>query len=396
MSKYPRFDDFLEEKKKLMNVKDDGLTGDVYDGPLETKPNKGNPKDVNSLSPPLKNLENPDDKHNVVWMTRDGDPKKGLPFSKTPSLTPKNSFPGGVDPESKTEMPPEKKKLTSEEFIGKTKKMNSAEFARFMLEHQNAEITAITDLYGNEFTPDPTQSIQYVAGLLMGNGHLMERFIREVKRREGLHHLVEEILEQPEAYEIMVEAMQDGEAGKDRCHKLARSMNDGYMAMIDNIGYLENVNEEVGPGLKGLGLAPQRRPSGANPPVGQQNGQLGMPPQKKPGGTFGGGFGPGNEPNPEHAGNAWRQPASDFGGGSAEAPGQASVRPGGGPGNTPTPMTNQGRQPNFGQGNIQAPNNKPKGVAYMGESASGNLIESMAGHKALKERMIHHCKNGEC
>src|SRR5207245_2567553 len=103
-----------------------------------------------------------------VWTASDGEEKKGLAQHATLGITPQTSSLGkAIEPKTKQRKPA---KMTSEQFLEKTKEMSDSQFVNYILEaNGDTEISTVSDLFGNEFTPDPTQTIQYVAGLLTGN-----------------------------------------------------------------------------------------------------------------------------------------------------------------------------------------------------------------------------------
>jgi hypothetical protein len=419
MGNYIRFGDYLESKEKDMDAKD-GLAGEDNDGPLSTHPSQPPSKGARTKPLPYKNVSD-DDKKNVVWVANGGDEGEALGDKGTPGLTPQNSASKGEKPVSKIEHPkfskmtsegkkpvvlvakdsddknglgckatpgltpknsaskgekpvintehPKQAKLTSEEFIDKTKDMSPSEFAKFMTEnaHQDTQISAITDLYGNEFTPDPTQTIQYLSGLLLGNHVLMERFIREMKRRNGLANMIEEIMGHPETYDSLTDSLQHSDMGEDRCGSLAKSMNSKYMSVLDNIEMESVVNETID-------APPNQRWAG-------QQGQQQRPQvQRKPGGAFGGGSGLSGAPSPEYQGSVAPKQGGAFGGGSPGAGAQGNQQ-----------------SPQFAdQPPLQPPGNKQAGMRYMGESASNNMIKAMSGYDHMKKKMAEYCKDGNC
>lgn len=224
---YIGFSDYLEEK--------DGFTDSEYtDGPLSVvppqKPSKGK-KD----KPLPYSAASDDDGSTLV----SGDKENGLADLGSPGINP-NVSSLGEKPQIKiknmgkpAKMPG---KLTTEEFVKKTAGMNNEEFAKFILEANKTDtkVTTVTDLYGNEFTPDPEQSMQYVAGIVLGNDNMMRKFIMEVKRRGGMNQLMEEVMDHSEGHQSIVNCMEDPEVGKSRINRFANHMNDSFISLNGN------------------------------------------------------------------------------------------------------------------------------------------------------------------
>ena len=295
MGNFKKFSDFLENKIDSENkgnkeyppidVKD-SLAGEDYDGPLATKPPQGPTKGKNDKALPYK--ADGEIAKNVAWTANDEGKKKGFGWEATPGMTPQTSSLGKAVEDKSKPLPKPKKKLKTEQFIETTKDMSDGEFVNYILEQHDTSLSTVTDLFGNEFTPDPTQTIQYVAGLMLGNPMFMDKLIREVKRRDGLAMLMKELMEHGDTYDHMVEHLEEPEFGIDRANKLARTMNDRHMALFDNFDlgdedeaddFGESVVESTGPNLEQMigGRMPNQGSPGASP-----GGAL-------PGGAFGGG-----------------------------------------------------------------------------------------------------------
>lgn len=370
------FSEFLEQKKKkeLIDVKD-GLAGEDYDGPLATKPPQEPTKGKTDKPLPYRAAGEVEGGKAIV--AYDGEPKKGLAHHATPGITPQTS-PQGKPVEDVVKQSPKPKKLTSEEFVNRTKDMTDSEFLTYLAEsHGDKTLTTITDLFGNEFTPDPTQSIQYVTGLMMGNQTYLTRFIRELKRRGGMEDFLSEMLDHNDTYDVFIDQLEDDEVGGDRCSRFAKTLNDRYMSVFDNFDFgddMEDMGESVSPNLDVLFGEPSR---GAKPQ----------------GGAFGGGSGPDGTPNPNYS-----DPSVYAKNPQANPMGAQSMRnPTGGGGNPTGGGVMGGQQnPQFAGGPPVMPPKRMKeggGVKYRGNSAALSLINELSGYPAFKSHMKERCRD---
>jgi len=395
----------------------DSLAGRDYDGDLATNPVKGS--EENPLPYKSGEVENPG-----VWVHDEEDPKSGFAFKAGKSITPTNAAPKGKSPEMKVHKVPFKHKLTAEQFIEQTKNLSPKEFVDFFCEGAGEPLPTVTDLYGNEFTPDPTQVVEYLAALVNRNPKLMSRFVREIKRQEGgMGGLMAEVQDHPEFYTMLVEGMTEPEEGKRKCGRIARAMNEDYMKKMNNF-VIEHYNEEVIPrheapfeqGGDALGKTPSN-PSGQATPkmkpqtpggaIGGGSGPNVPPPDMNLGGSMGGGGGPGMAPPDEEMGGAMGGGAPNTGGGPGMDAGMPGTNPGAmmppgsgggaGQGGGPPPMPPGGQQggemPDFGDGQLQPPT--PKGK-YMGETAHGNMISELGGYPDIRAHMHNFCINPPC
>jgi hypothetical protein len=208
------FKEYLAERNKNDNgvVSDDkGFANRDYDGGLSLKPKPGK-----RLQPEEYYAKGAN--KNPGLMTADGsDRGKAFGDMATPGLTSKNSAPLGEKPADKTKKiggkkkgkMPTKKAMKVETFLDKTKNMSDIQFTKRMLEDVRQKIPTpkIRDLYGNEFVPEPAQTMKYVAQLMLTNENMMRRMVRELKRNEGLHLLLAEVLQHPETYQHLNEAV---------------------------------------------------------------------------------------------------------------------------------------------------------------------------------------------
>jgi hypothetical protein len=380
-----------KEGKTVELIKiDSGFIGKDYKGFLATK--YGN-KAEDTTQP----YADKADDTGVYLSSSSEDPKKGLAFDAMPGMTATNS--GGEEPKfnfTKKNIA----KLTSEEFLKDTQKLSPTDFVNYYAENTEEEpLPTITDLNGNQFTPDPNQTIEYLAHLAAKNPRLMTRFVREIKRHEGgFNKLFSESADHPEFVTNMVESMSKPETGKKFCHRIARGMNDTYMTALDNYVMENRLNEEVQP-KKDLSVEdggpvgnPPENPSGMSSPQMKQpqggafgGGGPAQPNLQPPGGAMGGG-GP--------AGPSAPPPGGAMGGGGAMMGGQAT-----GPAAGPAGMGGIGGGPpslpptGFDAGGMQPPQPTAK---LKGETAHGNMIESMGGFPHMHTHMASFCINGNC
>jgi hypothetical protein len=210
---FKNFKDYLAERTKHSHgvVSDDkGFANRDYDGGLSLKPQPGKTTQPKEYYAPGANK-------NPGLMTADGsDRGKALGDLATPGINPKNATPYGEKPVDKTKKiggkkkgkMPTKKAMKVEHFLKKTKNMSDVQFTKHMLEDVRQQIPTpkVRDLYGNEFVPEPAQTMKYVTQLMLTNENMMRRMVRELKRNNGLHLLLSEVLQQPETYQFLQEA----------------------------------------------------------------------------------------------------------------------------------------------------------------------------------------------
>jgi hypothetical protein len=307
--------------------------------------------------------------------------------------------------------------MTSEQFIEQTKNMSPAEFISFFVEGSEEPLPTISDLYGNEFTPDPNQTIQYLAALMVKNPRLMSRFIREMKRHDkGMELMMDEHFNHPEFYASLAEGMGKPEEGRKRCHRIGRAMNDQYMDALEKFVMEQKMNEEVqdkadlmpedgGPMGSGpqnpMGMGtPKMKPAqggaiGGGGPTSQDmipggNGGIGgspgaAPPGSPPGGAFGGGMGSPTDQGPGMGGPNGPQMPPGAGGGMGGGPGPM-------PPTGPSPMGGNasGGPPGLDMGTGGEPKG-PMMPKLKGETAHGNIIEELGSYPAMFEHMSSYC-----
>jgi len=419
MRKYPKFCEFIEAKKEK-GFADVGLSPanpvppekkpkpldttnslaghPEYKGQLATRPPQYATKGSKEKPLPYKA---PGEAESGFVITADDKPsgKDGLAYEKTPNLTPQNSAPMGTDPEPKTRVVKSHPyKETTEEFIEATKNMSDTEFAKFMLEHEEP-IPQVSDLYGNQFTPDPMQTISYITAIASKNPRMMGRLIREMKRQGKLDMLLNELSDHNEYYDVVVQGMRDPEHGKKRCHRMAKAMNDQYMNEVDKFVF-EQVEPHAPGGIPmgmdtGMSMRPKPRPNPAIPqrqiqpdlgagPAGPMTGGM-------PTGMLGAAGGMSSPSMPQAPGGG---PEGGPGGGginSDPAANQGGATGGGS--NVLAGPKGGGQAPDFGQGPVNAPKQPPK---MKGESSHMNLIGEMGSFPMIFTDMTNHCIGNRC
>jgi hypothetical protein len=223
---FKNFKDYLAERAKHPHgvVSDDkGFANRDYDGGLSLKPKPGKP-----IKPSAYYAKGAD--KNPGLMTADG-ADRGTPFGNhaSPGLTPQNSMPYGQKPVDKTKKVggkkkkklPTKKAMKVEHFLNETRDMSNAQFAsRVLKDVRDIPTPTVRDLNGKEFIPEPAQIMKYVANLMLTNETIMRRMVREIKRNNGLPTLLAEVLQHPETYQQLVEAL-NGNHGEVAQKKLA-------------------------------------------------------------------------------------------------------------------------------------------------------------------------------
>lgn len=375
---------------QLLDLKK-SLAGRDYKGQMSTNPIKGTKEEPL----PYKGGDTKD--KNKLLVHDEEDVKSGLAFKGNKVQTPENSASLGEKPDIRIEKI-KSQKMKSESFINQTKDLSPEGFINFFVEGSDEPLPTITDLYGNQFTPDPNQTMQYMAALMVKNPRLLSRFVREMKRHEdGMGQLLSEHFNHPEFYSVLAEGMAAPEEGRKRCRRMSRAMNEQYMEALNKYVMEQKVNEEVQPKADlafedggPLGKGPQ------NPS--QTAGARMITPQ---GGAMGGGGGP--QLNAPAANGP--MPGGAFGGGGpmggggmggtpgAGMPGAGPSAPAGMPGAPPSMPPAGGGGLDMGQG---APPGSPPMPKLKGETAHGNMIEEMGGYPHMFAHMNDYCINGKC
>lgn len=362
---------------------DKSLAGRDYKGQMSTNPIKGTKEN------PLPYKAGEEDKNKLLVHDED-DVKSGFAFKGNKVQTPENSASLGEKPDIRVEKI-KSQKMKSESFIEKTKDLSPEGFINFFVEGSDEPLPTITDLYGNQFTPDPNQTMQYMAALMVKNPRLLSRFVREMKRHEdGMGQLLNEHFSHPEFYSVLAEGMAAPEEGRKRCRRMSRAMNEQYMEALNKYVMEQRVNEEVQPKADlafedggPLGKGPQN-PSTSSPA------RL-VTPQ---GGAMGGGGGPQlNTPAPNGP-----MPGGAMGGGGPMGGSPAAGMPGAGPSAMPAGMPGDPpSMPPAGGGGLDMGQGAPPGAPPMpklkGETAHGNMIEEMGGYPHMFAHMSDYCIN---
>ncbi len=355
-----RFSEFVKNKDMGIDP-EEGLAGFGYDGPYAypNKPEQG--KDPF----PYQNPDEPDSKTGQVWVARDTDGKKpGLADNSTKGMDkavaeltkPDTSKIKETNPPKKWEKLPNKspkempetkikKKITNEEFVKASKEKNISEMVVMISEDKN-ELTPITDLYGNEFTPEPNQTIQYISGILTNSPRMMDRFVIEMKNREGFNKLLECMMQHQNCFDGIVDAFGKPEQGKKHSKQLAQAMHDKYVSALDSVDFTESVD-----------AAPDKRFGVPSQPSKHHDMKLDLDDHPQGNGSVGGQGPVGGTMEP-----------SNFGG-------QAMQNPTSG-------------MPDFGQGPLAV-----KKKLMKAETAAGNLFNASAGFPHLRSEMEGACKN---
>lgn len=213
MSQFKNFKEYLAERAKHphgVTSDNKGFANRDYDGGLSLKPKPGKtPKPQAYFAPGAGK--------NPGLMTADGT-DRGTPLGNqaSPGINPKNAMPYGEKPADKTKKVgkkgkkklPTKKAMHTEQFLNETRKLSDVQFTKQMLnEVRDLPTPKVNDLYGREFVPEPAQTMKYVAQLMLTNETIMRRMVRELKRNGGLGTLLAEVLQHPETYQELVEAV---------------------------------------------------------------------------------------------------------------------------------------------------------------------------------------------
>lgn len=236
---FKKFSDFLNEQRKA----------NKWNLPPKTDEPKDHAKAGKYIKPD--EYYAPGAKKDAGLVTADDDRGTPLGDKGMPGMTPKVSHPLGKKPAgapkkmkmSKGKMP---KKMKNEEFLNVTSEMSDAQFTHVLLENQNLDKPVIHDLYGNKYTPEPAETMRYVADLMLKNESMMSRMVREIKRNEGISNLISEIFAHPETYKIISEITKKDE-------RVARKINE---AVADPRGMSGNSGSGIGPSGATAGRTP--------------------------------------------------------------------------------------------------------------------------------------------
>lgn len=202
-----------------------------------------------------------------------------------------NVMPYGKKPERPSYTDGKKSKKTkghmkTEAFLAKTGEMSDAEFTQYMLNKaRKTPQSTISDVYGEQFVPEPAQTMRYVAALMLTNENMMGRMVRELKRNGGLYALLKELFQHPETYALFSEAVEAGAFGDRPQAKLMQLIERAVMqprwgdpSASTGGGMASN----PAGGMGGAGGMAGANPAPAMP--GQPSGMMGMPGQGEGGG----------------------------------------------------------------------------------------------------------------
>ncbi len=368
-----KFSNFVKQKDLGIDPAD-GLAGFGYEGPYAYPQKPEGAAGVAAGQPlPYQNPDEPDDRTGQVWVARDSESNKpSLGSMETKGMGTASSVLKKPDGKVKETNPPHKwpkiankvqkqapetkikSKMTNEQFLKASKEKSTGQMIDLISEDVHEELTPITDLYGNEFTPDPNQTIQYLSGILANSPRMMDRFVIEMKNRGAMNKILESMMQHQNCFDGIVEAFGKPEKGKGHSQQLAKSLHDKYVSALDSVDIAESVDaapeKRFGP-LPNNGINPKPRSIGMADSKGQPAG-LGSTGGQNPAGASGGG--------------------TNFGGQGM-------------------PDSTSG-MPDFGQGPVTASRKK----LMKAETAAGNLFGASATFPHLKSEMEGACKNGNC
>jgi len=143
----------------------------------------------------------------------------------------------------------------TEEFLNDTKQMGMAEFVKHIAnkyaikEEAWGQAPTISTPHGS-FVPMPHETFAMTRFLILNNENLMEAFVREIKRNNGLEDLVQELLKHSEAYTEIAALMGENQAISNR---LVRSLKLSEMVSVpkhkdvpEDLG-IDDEEDEMGP-----------------------------------------------------------------------------------------------------------------------------------------------------
>jgi hypothetical protein len=227
-------------------------------------------------------------------------------FDKADNVMPygkKSEKPGFTDGKKKKKKT--KGHMKTESFLAKTSEMSDAEFTHYMLNRTKQKTQqTVSDVYGEQFVPEPAQTMRYVANLMLANENMMSRMVRELKRNGGLASLLKELFQHPELYPLLKEAVENGSFGERPQQKLMQLAERAVMqprwgAPSASTG--GGMASNPAGGMGGAAGMPGANPAPTMP--GQPGGMMGMPGQGEGGESMdpnamgGGDMGMGGDPS---------------------------------------------------------------------------------------------------
>jgi hypothetical protein len=145
------------------------------------------------------------------------------------------------------------KKTKTESFLNKTKNMSLAEFTKYMLKEcgcgqvQDETLPFITAYTTGKFQPHPPEAIRYVTVLADKNQGVLENLVGQVIGMGYLNKLLKVIFEHPQAYDELVNLLNDENGGSDRCSSFVGSLNNNYSKFLSSQNDLyESVSSPMG------------------------------------------------------------------------------------------------------------------------------------------------------
>lgn len=99
----------------------------------------------------------------------------------------------------------------TEEFLNKTRGLSPEQYAEYILSKNNA---------------NSIKQVIETVDTIKNNEVLIETLVREIKRKGGLHYLVEAILDQPETYGEIAAKLANESKGKNVARQLAKAINE--------------------------------------------------------------------------------------------------------------------------------------------------------------------------
>lgn len=121
--------------------------------------------------------------------------------------------------------------VKAESFIRSTKTMSPSQFMKYMTETCGCGTEVATDNlpmvtahHAGRFHPHPTEAIRYVAALSEQNDKMLENLVHELKQVGAFNKLMNNMMEHPEAYEILASLFSE-EAGEKRAKSFARAIH---------------------------------------------------------------------------------------------------------------------------------------------------------------------------
>lgn len=367
--KKPSFRDFVHAKDGGIDPAD-GLAGWGYDGPYKypDAPEKGY---AFTEPAPYANPDEPDDKTGYVWVARDND---GEPLGDEMSPGMDKATALGKKPDLKKAVQVHKwKKLTNEQFLAVSQASSPAKMMDMAEEGEEA-LQPITDLFGNSFTPEPNQTINYLIGILAKSPRMMDRFVIEAKNRGAFEKILESMMQHQSCFDGMVEMFGHPKYGKSHSHQLAHALHDRYSKALDAV----DLGESAQPGVeKRFGPAAETAAGDIT-----TKGVFGDSASKSIYGSDNGNNEFGEKPGTGVFGSNGGQNPASMGKGMG-AQGGAGMPDATSPG------------PDFGPQSAPPPGS-PMAKKMKAESAAGNLFEASARHPHLKGLMMDMCKDGNC